>query len=91
MPLQELNPNILSLKKSKGRCKESKPSNKENKVDGSVAVMRCCESASSSPMSVLVWNCRGLRSSLAVRLLTEEVRSKNPTLVFLVETKAQIN
>ena len=40
MPLQELDPNILSLKKSKGRCKESKPSNKENKVDGGVAVMR---------------------------------------------------
>ena len=40
-------------------------------------------------MSVLARNCRGLGSTSAIRLLTEEVRSKNPTLVFLVETKAQ--
>ena len=40
-------------------------------------------------MSVLARNCRGLGSTSAMRLLTEEVRSKNPTLVFLVETKAQ--
>ena len=39
MPLQELDPNILSLKKSKGKCKESKPSNEENKVDGGVVVV----------------------------------------------------
>lgn len=40
-------------------------------------------------MSVLSWNYQGLGLTPAVRLLTEEVRSKNPTLVFLVETKAQ--
>ena len=39
MPLQELDLNILSLKKSKGKCKESKPSNEENKVDGGVVVV----------------------------------------------------
>ena len=42
-------------------------------------------------MSVLAWNCRGLGSTPAVRLLTEEARSKNPTLVFLAETKAQLS
>ena len=36
MPLQELEPNILSFKKSKGKGKESKPSNEENKKDSSV-------------------------------------------------------
>ena len=42
-------------------------------------------------MSVLAWNCRGLGSSLAVRVLTDEVKSKDPTLVFLAETKASVN
>ena len=42
-------------------------------------------------MSVISWNCRGLGSTPAIRLLTEEVSSKNPTLVFLAETKAQIS
>ena len=40
-------------------------------------------------MSVLSWNCWGLGSTSAIRLLTDEVSSKNPTLVFLAETKAQ--
>ena len=39
-------------------------------------------------MSVLAWNCRGLGSPPTVHLLTDEVKSKNPALVFLVETKA---
>ena len=39
VPLQELDLNILSLKKSKGKCKESKPLNEENKVDGGVVVV----------------------------------------------------
>ena len=39
-------------------------------------------------MSVLAWNCRGLRSPPTIRLLTDKVKSKNPALVFLVETKA---
>ena len=42
-------------------------------------------------MSVLAWNCRGLGLTPAVQLLTKEVRSKNPTLVFLAETKAQLS
>ncbi|XP_030959237.1 uncharacterized protein LOC115981210 [Quercus lobata] len=39
-------------------------------------------------MNVIAWNCRGLGSSLAVRTLTDEVRTKKPLLVFLSETKA---
>ena len=39
-------------------------------------------------MSVLAWNCRGLRSPPTIRLLTDKVKSKNQALVFLVETKA---
>ena len=42
-------------------------------------------------MSVLAWNCRGLGLTPAVQLLTKEVRSKNPTLVFLAKTKAQLS
>ncbi|KAL4652321.1 hypothetical protein ACB092_01G224700 [Castanea dentata] len=38
-------------------------------------------------MSVLAWNCRGLGSPLAIRTLTEEVKGKNPVVVFLAETK----
>ncbi|XP_023886945.1 uncharacterized protein LOC111999058 [Quercus suber] len=42
-------------------------------------------------MSLLAWNCRGLGSSLAVRTLADEVRTKDPLLVFLSETKAETN
>ena len=38
-------------------------------------------------MSILAWNCRGLRSSLAIRVLTDEVKERDPLLVFLSETK----
>ena len=38
-------------------------------------------------MTILAWNCRGMGSALAVRTLTDEVRSKDPLLVFLIETK----
>ncbi|XP_023922453.1 uncharacterized protein LOC112033913 [Quercus suber] len=47
-----------------------------------------CGAALPSLMSVLAWNCRGLGSTSTVQLLTDEVKSKNPALVFLVETKA---
>ena len=39
-------------------------------------------------MSILAWNCRGLGSPPVVRILIDEEKSKNPILVFLVETKA---
>ena len=39
-------------------------------------------------MSILAWNCQGLGSPPIVRILTDEEKSKNPILVFLVETKA---
>ena len=42
-------------------------------------------------MSLLAWNCRGLGSSLAVWTLVDEVRAKDPFLVFLLETKAKKN
>ncbi|KAL0011178.1 hypothetical protein SO802_006286 [Lithocarpus litseifolius] len=42
-------------------------------------------------MNVFAWNCRGLGSSLAVRILTNEVKAKDPTLVFLAETKAEVS
>lgn len=40
-------------------------------------------------MSVIAWNFQGLGSSLVVQTLTEEVRAKDPLLVFLLETKAK--
>ena len=42
-------------------------------------------------MSVLAWNCRGLGSSPTVRILSDEVKAKNPVLVFLSETKASVS
>ncbi|KAK4567946.1 hypothetical protein RGQ29_003635 [Quercus rubra] len=42
-------------------------------------------------MNVITWNCQGLGSSLADRTLTDEVRAKDPLLVFLSETKAGIS
>ena len=38
-------------------------------------------------MTILAWNCRGIGSALAVRNLADEVRLKDPLLVFLSETK----
>ena len=38
-------------------------------------------------MTILAWNCRGMGSALVVRTLADEVRSKDPLLVFLIETK----
>ena len=38
-------------------------------------------------MTILSWNCRGLGSSLAVRTFTDEVKARDPLLVFLAETK----
>lgn len=42
-------------------------------------------------MTIIVWNCWGLGSSLAVRTLTDKVRTKDPMLVFLVKMKTREN
>ena len=42
-------------------------------------------------MIVMAWNCRGMGSTLAVRTLAEEVRTREPLLVFFAETKASIS
>ena len=39
-------------------------------------------------MTILAWDCWGLRSSLAVRPLIDEVKARDPLMVFLAETKA---
>ncbi|CAK8571738.1 unnamed protein product [Lathyrus sativus] len=38
-------------------------------------------------MKTISWNCRGLGSPRAVRALTRLLRSENPLVVFLMETK----
>ena len=40
-------------------------------------------------MIVIAWNCQGLGSSLVDWTFTEEVRAKEPLLVFLLKTKAE--
>ena len=40
-----------------------------------------------SLMTILAWNYLGLRSALAVQTLADKVRSKDPLLIFLAETK----
>ena len=37
-------------------------------------------------MSVLVWNCRGLRNPQTIRELGNFVQAQDPTVVFLAET-----
>ncbi|XP_031095115.1 uncharacterized protein LOC115999403 [Ipomoea triloba] len=37
-------------------------------------------------MSLLTWNCRGLGNPTAVRVLADLIRTKRPSLVFLMET-----
>ena len=82
-PLQELDPNISDLKRRRGSTGQNKKKNGEEQMIGSG-----CSAAPSSHMNVIAWNYRGLGSSLAVRTLTVEVRTKKPLLVFLLETKA---
>ncbi|KAL0340133.1 UNVERIFIED_CONTAM: hypothetical protein Sradi_4530100 [Sesamum radiatum] len=38
-------------------------------------------------MSLLVWNCQGLRGPWTIRTLGDLIRANNPSLVFLAETK----
>ena len=42
-------------------------------------------------MSILSWNCQGLRNPRAVRDLCYLVRTKKPIMVFLMETKSRKN
>ena len=42
-------------------------------------------------MNLLAWNCWGLGSTPEVRSFTDEVKANDPTLVFLVETKASVS
>jgi hypothetical protein len=37
-------------------------------------------------MSIFSWNCRGLRQSQTVQVLTALIRAKSPNMVFLMET-----
>lgn len=85
-PLKELDSNTLVMKLNKG-SQPQKAQGKENSATNGDD----CDAAPQSPMSLLAWNCRGLGSPLMVRILTDEVKSKQPILVFLVETKASIN
>ena len=41
-------------------------------------------------MSIFAWNCWGLRSSLAIRNLTDAVKEKDLMLVFLSKTKVGV-
>ena len=42
-------------------------------------------------MSAISWNCRGLGNPLTVKTLQKVVLEKDPTLVFLMETKLSVN
>ena len=48
---------------------------------------RLLGATSLSLMTILAWNYLGLRSALAVQTLADKVRSKDPLLIFLAETK----
>ena len=41
-------------------------------------------------MSAISWNCRGLGNPLTVNALQKVVLEKDPTLVFLMETKFDV-
>ena len=65
---------------------EEKLKDEEKNKDGNT-----CGATPPSPISIIAWNCQGLRSSLAVRSLTDEVKAKDPLLVFLAEMKASMS
>lgn len=44
-----------------------------------------------APMSLLSWNCRGLGTHRAVRILGEILRTHKPDLLFLSETLSVSN
>ena len=41
-------------------------------------------------MIIISWNCRGLGNRRAVEVLVDLVRSKAPTILFLMETKMTV-
>ena len=41
-------------------------------------------------MSAIAWNCRGLRNSRTVGALQKTVMEEDPSLVFLMETKFNV-
>lgn len=45
------------------------------------------EVAPPSLITIIVWNCRGMGSSLVVRTLADEVKAKDPLMIFLAKTK----
>ena len=83
---QELDPSICDLKCRKGSKKHNQNPDSEKQMEGGG-----CRVAPPSQMSVIAQNSWGLGSSLMVRTLIEEVRAKDPLLVFLLETKARVS
>ena len=80
VPLQELDPNNLSLKRRKGKLQVCEVTDENvNTIGGEVVA---------AVQHHRAWNCRGLGTPLAIRTLTEEVKKQNPVVVFLAETKA---
>lgn len=51
-------------------------------------VVRGCRAISPSTMSLLIWNCRGLRNLQIVKALEKAVNKEEPIIVFLLETKS---
>ena len=85
-PLSDLDPKALDTKCKKDGRTEGKQISRSSS-DDTVMVGGGCEAASPSLMTILAWNCRGIGSALVVRNLADKVRSKDPLLVFLTETK----
>ena len=42
-------------------------------------------------MIIISWNCRGLGNHWAIQVLTDLVRKKGPTILFLMETKLTVS
>ena len=85
----ELDPNAMELKSRTGKNKQHVDSKHENSMVGGKAV--AARQYRRAQMTLLAWNYRGLGSNLAIRILTDEVKATDLTLVFLAETKASVN
>ena len=42
-------------------------------------------------MSIMSWNCRGLGNPWAVQALKRAIKKEDPSLVFLMETKLEVD